>query len=36
MDLFDLAGVDMRSKAPIEAAFRELEANVRKLEEMAG
>jgi oligoendopeptidase F len=35
MDLFSLAGVDMSSKAPIEAAFRELEANVRKLEEMA-
>ena len=36
MDLFKLAGVDMSSKAPIEAAFRELEANVTKLEEMAG
>jgi oligoendopeptidase F len=35
MDLFALAGVDMSAKAPIEAAFRELEANVRKLEEMA-
>ncbi|MEX2160664.1 MAG: M3 family oligoendopeptidase [Anaerolineales bacterium] len=36
MDLFKLAGVDMSSKAPIESAFRELEANVRKLEELAG
>ena len=35
MDLFNLAGVDMSTKAPIEAAFRELGANVRKLEEMA-
>jgi oligoendopeptidase F len=36
MDLFKLAGVDMSSKAPIEAAFSELEANVAKLEELAG
>jgi oligoendopeptidase F len=35
MDLFKLAGVDMSSKAPIEAAFRELEANVAQLEELA-
>lgn len=35
MDLFKLAGVDMSTKAPIEAAFRELEANVRKLEKLA-
>ncbi|MEX1248859.1 MAG: M3 family oligoendopeptidase [Anaerolineales bacterium] len=35
MDLFKLAGVDMSTKAPIEAAFRELEANVAKLEELA-
>ena len=35
MDLFKLAGVDMSTKAPIEAAFCELEANVRKLEELA-
>jgi oligoendopeptidase F len=34
MDLFALAGVDMSSKAPIEAAFRELEANVAQLEGM--
>jgi oligoendopeptidase F len=34
MDLFALAGVDMSTKAPIEAAFRELEANVSKLEEL--
>ena len=36
MDLFKLAGVDMSSKAPIESAFAELEANVAKLEELAG
>jgi oligoendopeptidase F len=36
MDLFKLAGVDMSSKAPIEAAFSELKANVAKLEELAG
>ncbi len=35
MDLFQMAGVDLSTKAPIEAAYRELEANVRKLEEMA-
>ena len=35
MDLFKLAGVDMSSKAPIKAAFRELEANVAQLEELA-
>ncbi|UYN89852.1 MAG: oligoendopeptidase F family protein [Anaerolineales bacterium] len=35
MDLFDLAGVDMSSRAPIEAAFRELEANVAALERLA-
>lgn len=32
MDLFGLAGVDLSSKAPIEAAFRELDANVTQLE----
>lgn len=36
MDLFKLAGVDMTSKTPIESAFAELEANVAKLEELAG
>ncbi len=36
IDLFKLAGVDMSSKAPIEAAFAELEANVARLEELAG
>jgi oligoendopeptidase F len=36
MDLFKLAGVDMSSKAPIESAFKELETNVRLLEELAG
>lgn len=36
MDLFRMAGVDMSSKAPIEAAFAELEANVARLEELAG
>lgn len=35
MDLFKLAGVDMSTKAPIISAFRELEVNVRKLEEIA-
>ncbi|HKY78443.1 MAG TPA: M3 family oligoendopeptidase [Anaerolineales bacterium] len=35
MDLFKLAGVDISSKAPIEAAFRELEANVAQLEKLA-
>jgi len=35
MDLFALGGVDLSTKAPIEAAFRELEGNVRKLEELA-
>lgn len=35
MDLFKLAGVDMKSKEPIKAAFRELEANVTTLEELA-
>jgi oligoendopeptidase F len=35
MDLFAIAGVDMSSKAPIEAAFRELDANVAQLEELA-
>jgi oligoendopeptidase F len=35
MELFQMAGVDMSTKAPIEAAFRELEANVSKLEELA-
>lgn len=36
MDLFSMAGVDMTSKAPIESAYAELEANVAKLEELAG
>lgn len=36
MDLFALAGVDMSSKAPIEAAFRELETNIAQLEQLAG
>jgi oligoendopeptidase F len=36
LDLFKLAGVDMSSKAPIEAAFKELETNVRILEGLAG
>ncbi|MEX2142977.1 MAG: M3 family oligoendopeptidase [Anaerolineales bacterium] len=35
MDLFKLAGVDMSSREPIEAAFRELEANVAQLEQLA-
>ena len=35
MDLFKLAGVDMKSKEPIEAAFRELETNVATLEGLA-
>ncbi|MCW5875288.1 MAG: oligoendopeptidase F family protein [Anaerolineales bacterium] len=35
MDLFALAGVDMSSKAPIEAAFRELETNIAQLEQLA-
>lgn len=35
MDLFSTAGVDMTSKTPIESAFKELDWNVTKLEEMA-
>lgn len=35
MDLFQMAGVDMSTKEPIVSAFRELESNVRKLEELA-
>lgn len=35
MELFELAGVDMYSKAPIEAAFRELATNVSALEALA-
>lgn len=36
MDLFATAGVDMTSRTPIEKAFKELDWNVTKLEELAG
>ncbi|MEK6256575.1 MAG: M3 family metallopeptidase, partial [Chloroflexota bacterium] len=36
IDLFGLAGVDMTSPEPIEKAFKEMEANVTLLEELAG
>jgi hypothetical protein len=35
MDLFDLAGVDMRSSQPVEAAFTLLSDMVDQLEELA-
>jgi oligoendopeptidase F len=36
MDLFELAGVDMSTPAPVKASFKELEGLVDQLEELGG